>query len=182
MTNISGSLHENLSRVLMYTLHYVHIYCLRLNQPLMHLLYITLYLTFAYVFWRTSVPSSVSLIFNFSIFGATTCCEHLSHFSNTFGQVFTARCCAENWTVKYENSLKMAPTCAETRRRNLCCFFVATVLVLYVADCDIRSSIQRELIFAFSLNGYANAPLRYVLRTWLSWYNVQIFDLICVFF
>ena len=96
MTYISDSLRENLSRVLEYTLYYVHIYCLRLNQPLMHLLYITLYLTFAYVFRRTSAPSSASLILSCSIFGATTCCEHLSHFTNTFGQVFTARCCVEN--------------------------------------------------------------------------------------
>jgi len=42
MTNISGSLRENLSRVLVYTLHYVHINCLHLNQPLMHILHNTL--------------------------------------------------------------------------------------------------------------------------------------------
>jgi hypothetical protein len=35
-------------------------------------------------------------------------------FINTFGQVFTASFCAENITVKYD-TLKMAPTCAETR-------------------------------------------------------------------
>jgi len=37
-----------------------------------------------------------------------------THFTHTFGQVFTARWWAENRRVK-RDSLKMALTCAETR-------------------------------------------------------------------
>jgi len=43
---------------IMYTVQYVHINCLLLNQHLMHLLYIPRYIMFSYAFGRTSAPSS----------------------------------------------------------------------------------------------------------------------------
>jgi hypothetical protein len=52
--------------------------CLLLNQHLMHLLYIWCCITFCYGFQRTLASSSQSLIFNSSIFGASTGCKHLS--------------------------------------------------------------------------------------------------------
>ena len=47
------------------------------DLPIIHLLYITRYITFSYKFRRTSAPSSASLIFKFSIFDETTCPKHL---------------------------------------------------------------------------------------------------------
>jgi len=44
---------------IMYTVQYVHISCLRLNQHLMHLLYIPRYIMFSYAFRRTPAPSSL---------------------------------------------------------------------------------------------------------------------------
>jgi len=44
-------------------------------KSLMHLLNIWWYTTFSYAFRRMSAPSSGSLIFNCSIFGASTGCN-----------------------------------------------------------------------------------------------------------
>jgi len=51
---------------IVYTMHYIHINSLCLNQHLMHLLYILCYILL-YVFRRTSAPSAGDLIFNCSI-------------------------------------------------------------------------------------------------------------------
>ena len=48
------------------------------KKDLIHLLYISRYVTFSYVFRRMSVPSSGSLIFKCSILDATSRCKHLS--------------------------------------------------------------------------------------------------------
>jgi len=62
---------------IVYIMHYVHINSLCLSQHLMHLLYILRYVLF-YTFQHTSVLSAWDLIFNSSIFGASTGCKHLS--------------------------------------------------------------------------------------------------------
>jgi hypothetical protein len=51
----------------MYTVQYVHINCLSLNQHLIHLLYIPSYIIFSYAFRRAS--ASFSGVSNCSIFG-----------------------------------------------------------------------------------------------------------------
>jgi hypothetical protein len=82
---------------IMYTVQYVHINCLRLNQHLMHLPYIPRYVMF-YAFRRRSAPSSgVSyLTVRFSARQLTV---------NTWSDVFVKRGLhtdTENRTVKYE--------------------------------------------------------------------------------
>jgi len=51
---------------IVYTMHYIHINSLCLNQHLMHLLYILCYILL-YAFRHTSAPSAGDLIFNSSI-------------------------------------------------------------------------------------------------------------------
>ena len=62
---------------IVYTMHYVYINSLCLNQHLMHLLCILQYVLL-YTFRHTSALSAGDLIFNCSIFGASTGCKHLS--------------------------------------------------------------------------------------------------------
>lgn len=69
---------QNFNRETSLEVNYWHVDCLRLNQHLMYLLYISRYITFCHVFRRTTVPSLGSLIFNHSILGASTCREHSS--------------------------------------------------------------------------------------------------------
>ena len=52
--------------------------CLRLNEHLMNLLYISRYITSCWEIRRTSTPCSGSFIYNSSIFGASAGCKHLS--------------------------------------------------------------------------------------------------------
>ena len=63
---------------IVYTARYSYVNCLRLNQHLMPLLYISRYIIFIYAFRRTSVPSSGSLTFTVRYFGTTASCKHLS--------------------------------------------------------------------------------------------------------
>jgi len=120
-----------------YTVPQDHINCLRLSQHLMHPMNIWGYTAFSYVFRLMSTPSSGSLIFNCSVFGASTGCNHLPrivtsdlrkilknsasvrrpHFTNTFGQMCYIQLMRWKSNSYIWDSLKTAPTCAETRRR-----------------------------------------------------------------
>jgi hypothetical protein len=99
---------------IMYTVQYVHINYLFLNQHLMHLLYIPHYVMFSYAFRRTSAPSSgvsyLQVTFRFPA-------RHLT--VKTWSDMLVKRSFSLMPKIEQLNMrlLKMVPTCAETRSR-----------------------------------------------------------------
>jgi len=76
LLQVGANLLVDVDRVLN-RLELILIVCLRLNQPSIHLSYISRYITFSYTFRCTSAPSSGSLILKYSIFDATASCKHV---------------------------------------------------------------------------------------------------------